>query len=609
VRWIGRLERRGLVASALALLVVVYAGALRLDALTQKFGPVAGPAWLEAVQQRTSRLVSGLRPSGFTFAPEPYYPHPDGPPTRYISDPYTYLRFAREMQSFYAAHYREPVPVVVIRMFLSLLDDQDVAVSFASLFFSVLAVAATYWLGAVAFSRGVGLIAAFLMAIEYHLVSFGVAGGRDAPFLALVVLSALAMACYRRAPSGPRAVLLGATAAAACLVRMTSVSFLVPGFVFLLLVDERPWRARWRSMAVGLAVMLGLVGPYLVNCWLEFGDPLYSISYHADFYRQAAGLAVENRSGTLAYLADTFAARPFKTIDTVAQGLTSYPFGVKWSGFEPWVAGMGAGLAWASLAGLIAFTRSRDGRMLVLVLVTSLIPFSVTWQLFSNWGYTEHAYPFFLLAAAFALWHGGRAVTRPIRLIERLRTQKGIIRWGTAVAAGIGVAVFAGLYALPVLVFVETVHAGENAAIEAGHRDLAFFGRGWSSPVPQGAIVYRAANGWAPVIRLPLPAADDFDLRFRLDPLTPPAEGAPVSDVVVHVFANGRLLGRTRLEWDPERVGSYSVRLPKEVARAGLNRVELVSEHRASRPDAPEDPGDQPSGFKLWYVLVQPVVR
>ena len=34
------------------------------------------------------------------------YPHRDGPDTRYSSDPYTYLRFARAMPSFYAAHVR-----------------------------------------------------------------------------------------------------------------------------------------------------------------------------------------------------------------------------------------------------------------------------------------------------------------------------------------------------------------------------------------------------------------------------------------------------------------------------------------------------------------------
>ena len=82
----------------------------------------------------------------------PTYPHRDGTATRYRSDPYTYLQYAREMRSFYAAHRREPLFPFVTKLFLWLLDQQDVAVSFASATFSVLAIVATYLLGATAFS-------------------------------------------------------------------------------------------------------------------------------------------------------------------------------------------------------------------------------------------------------------------------------------------------------------------------------------------------------------------------------------------------------------------------------------------------------------------------
>src|SRR5215207_6908204 len=113
--------------------VVAYGTLLRFDALTHTHGAVERPGWLRALQQ--SRIgESALRPAGFRW---------DRREGRYISDPYTYLRYAREMRSFYAAHLREPLFPAATKTSLWLLADQDIAVSFASMFFSVLAVGAT----------------------------------------------------------------------------------------------------------------------------------------------------------------------------------------------------------------------------------------------------------------------------------------------------------------------------------------------------------------------------------------------------------------------------------------------------------------------------------
>src|SRR5207244_876997 len=89
-----------------------------------------------------------LRPERLRWDPAPVFPHRDGPPSAYRSDPYTYLQHAREMRFFYAASLREPLFPAATRVFLSLLGNQDVAVSFASGAFSVLAVWATFLLGA-----------------------------------------------------------------------------------------------------------------------------------------------------------------------------------------------------------------------------------------------------------------------------------------------------------------------------------------------------------------------------------------------------------------------------------------------------------------------------
>lgn len=72
----------------------------------------------------------------------------------------------------------------------------------------------------------------------------------------------------------------------------------VPGFAWALvplgiiravrggeLASVRP-----RTAKVTASVLLAgvLVTPYVVNCWLVYGDPLYAINAHTQFYRQRA---------------------------------------------------------------------------------------------------------------------------------------------------------------------------------------------------------------------------------------------------------------------------------------------------------------------------------
>lgn len=174
--WLARPSGRTLSYGLLVILFVV-ATVLRLDALTGRFGHVTRPAWLQLLQSGSQTLVGVLDPAVANWAPEPEYPHRDGPPTHYRSDPYTYLQRAREMSSFYEAHYREPVFPFVVKCYLWMLGDQDVAVSFASATFSVLCVLATYLMGALAFSRWVGCAAALGMAVEREVISWVLPAG------------------------------------------------------------------------------------------------------------------------------------------------------------------------------------------------------------------------------------------------------------------------------------------------------------------------------------------------------------------------------------------------------------------------------------------------
>jgi len=590
------------VAIGLPVLVVVYGAILRLDALTLTRGAVASPQWLQALQQSRGQS-SALRPSTFSWTPVV---------GRYISDPYTYLQYAREMRSFYAAHRREPVFPFVTKVFLRLLDQQDIAVSFASASFSVLAIAATFLLGTLAFSYWIGLGAALAMAIEYDVVSWSVGGWRDDAFTCAVVFSAYAMLRYSRAASRRNAVLMGMIAGLACLIRITSLSFLLPGFAYLYLTSRRPVKERLAGIGLGLLLMTVLVAPFMINCWRAFGDPLYAINVHANVYRTAEGQTEQSGLTAAAYIESTARNRPFQSLDTVVLGLTAYPFENKWRGFDQWVPSLGTWLSRASLLGLILLMGSTTGRLLLVVLVASLVPYAVTWKLISDWRFTEHAYPIFLIASCVAI---GQIVTWPApsrisaRLTQRGHGLKPLVFWAL-IASSVGIGVWTITRVLPVLTVRESLLAMEAVTITAGERDTSFFTDGWSGLLPGGNVTTRVSQGSYSVVRLPLPRRQDYHLTLRLDPFPRPLGDASAGLPAVRVFMNGSLVARLDLRWNPERVGSYDIRLPSNVVKKGFNRLELLADVVHSEPLVddwpPQSKGPDHARFSLWYVRVRP---
>ena len=215
----------------LPVLVVLYGAVLRVDALTARYGPLERPAWSHALDAHARDWFGLLRPQAFGWA-RVANPYVGG-------DPVNYIRFGKEMEHFYDAPVREPVFPFATKIFLTLLNQQNVAVSFASAAFSVLGVLATYLLGSYAFSRRVGLGAALVMAIERDVIACGVDGWRDDAFTFFVVLSAYAMLRCYRSGSYADALLAGIIAGFACRTRITSLSFLLPGFALLIFASKQ----------------------------------------------------------------------------------------------------------------------------------------------------------------------------------------------------------------------------------------------------------------------------------------------------------------------------------------------------------------------------------
>jgi hypothetical protein len=586
------------------LLIVSYGALLRLDAFTDKYGLVEQPHWVRTVQQTLRRPVSALHPAAVAWSPIAPYPHRDGPPSLYRSDPYTYLQFAREMRAFSAAHYREPVFPFVTKIMLWLLANQDFAVSAASGLFSVLLIAATYWLGALAFSRWAGLAAALLLAVECDAIAWGVDGWRDEAFACAVVSCAWALLRYRRQPAAGRAAVVGVLSGLACLVRLTSLSFLAPAFVWIYVADRRPWRVRLRDLGLAALVAAALAGPYVINCWRVYGDPFYAINFHTrENFTDADATTGAPPSSVRAYLDEQLRSRVWRTADTVALGVTEYPFDNKWTGFGPWSPALERWLPVLALAGLALWCLSSTGRFLLLIFGTAILPFALTWKVAGDWRFTEFAYPFFLIAAASAVTQTAAWMSRArLRgwLGDRARLKRDLlIAMGSAAAIAAAYALIA--LALPMLTFQESLRSGDDVSIVAGDRDRAFFAGGWSAPLAGGNVVTRTAAHRDGDIRVPLPSGAEYTFTLRADPSPKPADGAATpAPSRLRVSFNGVYVADVDLQATPGRVGSYNLKLPPGAAHRGINRLTLALTPAASSA------GDT---FALWYVRFHPVAR
>ena len=111
--------------------------------------------------------------------------------------------------------------------------------SFASATGSILTIVAAYLLGVAILSRTAGIVLSVIVAIEYDLISWSVDGWRDDVFMAAVTFSAWAFVRCQRDPSRKNAVFLGVATAAACLTRITALSFARAGV--------RVAHGRWRQ--------------------------------------------------------------------------------------------------------------------------------------------------------------------------------------------------------------------------------------------------------------------------------------------------------------------------------------------------------------------------
>jgi hypothetical protein len=572
-------RRRRLIVSTLLAGIVLYGGLLRLDALFRTYGPYERPSWLAAMQPSVAAAASTITPNW------PW--HHDLTPYE-GGDPINYLKFAREMRNFYAAHVREPMFPAMTRVGLMLTGDEDVGISITSIIFGLLTLVATYALGASVASPAAGLAAAAMLSIDQSAVYWSIGGWRDELFAFFAVSSVWAWLRLARRPSNANAILAGVLGGGACLTRITSVALLAPPALWLISTRGPDMR---RKALIATGITAALAAPFVINCVIATGDPLYAINHHTDFYLKREGATDVKPTSAIKYSFDKFALRPFAATDNAVRGIFVYPFANKWVGLDKWYPGLGTLLAGLAIGGLVAWLWQPHERLLLFTFLVSLVPFSMTWTVRggAEWRLTLFAYSFYLVAAFWLL-------DRIVRVALTVLRQRGSLTWPelqrpqvirtTAVLLCLLTVAAGWPFVLPYAAARESLIHGDPMMIRAGQRDLWFFANGWSEPVVTGNVTTRSAIEPTAALRIVLPEKRSYELLFRIDPVVPQAGKMPT----VRLAIDDHHLGDLVLSYNPERVSEYHLTIPADTVEAGIHRLLLRSD----------------ASFKLWYVLITP---
>jgi len=536
------------VAVLAAALVVAYAGALRFEALVTRYWEAQGaPGW--ALLARDA--IEPLRPRSIRWSEES---------APYSGDPFTYLRFARERRGLFDAHVREPLFVLSAGALIRLTGDRDIGLNLTSLLYGTLLVAGACALGARLAGAVAGLATGLALAIHADLIGLAVEGWRDDAYAFLVVLSAWSLVGLQRRPGAQASVVAGLCMSAACLTRLSALALALPALAWSLLASGAAARLRWRAAAWTLVVMATLVGPYMAACAVAFGDPLYPISYHTTFYRLRQGLDGASAMGVAEFLA--YGRAPVELAETTFLGLTSVPFENKWAGYGDWSPLLGPVLAGLAGAGTLAWAVRLEGRLLLVCLAGTLLPYATTWPIpgGAEWRFTAPAVPLYvvagvmLAAAALRVAVGGT----PGRAAHARALAYGLGTAGVLALALLGVGNWLRYERV-----AEDVRLGRSSIIEAGYRDLRLLRGGWSLPERRGNLLVRRAT--AGEVRLPLLEGKPCSLEIQMEA----PQGEP------SVLLNGWPAPVRSVPATEGRMGSYEVLLPAERVRAGVNRLEL----------------------------------
>ena len=179
-----------------------------------------------------------------------------------------------------APYVREPLFIWFIRSMFLIGVENDAVLRFLTMLLSLGVIAGTYYFGRERFGRKPALLAALFCAVNPYFIQMSARGLRMELYI-LCVLFFLDSADRMKKTDAWSGLRCGAAAGACVLARITSFSFTIP--LTLYFIFRR--KGGWKNAALALAIPVIMIIPHLRFNYVHTGDPMYSSSIHASFYR------------------------------------------------------------------------------------------------------------------------------------------------------------------------------------------------------------------------------------------------------------------------------------------------------------------------------------
>ncbi len=381
-RWNAIVRSRALPMAA-AVALVAYGSILRLEALLAHTGLLSGSSTSAALHE----TILPITPPYAIFNPD------NAPDDPYRADVRSYLDRSESLTlgGFYEASFREPFYVLLTKPFLWLCGG-EIGILVQSLFFSCLTLVLFYLMAKSLHGRHWALLLLAPVVLHEWLILEAPTGYRMSAYGFFLLLFWWAL----DGPMGTaRALGGGFLAGLTSLIRLSALSAIAP------LIAVKLWPGCGRRIFWGGtlgAVMLLLVVPFLWSNYRTHGDPLYSISFHTEFWLRAEGL--DDGQGPVSlnrYVTDF--GRAGRIVRGTLAGMTWLPLETFWNGLRRFPILDGA-LLLSGVIGLLAAVTSSK-RTLLVAYLGHLLPFAYI-QSFPSGEMPRFVMPayFFLVLAA-----------------------------------------------------------------------------------------------------------------------------------------------------------------------------------------------------------------
>jgi len=319
-------------------------------------------------------------------------------------DPSGFYDLARQMHHPYQSGYREPVQIGLIKVSMMFFGERPSSVLIPTLVASVALIVVVFWVGRAIFSLPVGLAAAALVAFNHHLIRSAAKGYRLELFAGLVLVYVCVLFACERWGLRKRLLVAGVLGGLLLLVRITTLTLLVPALAFFVWREYRR-TARLRKVlawsALSLVISLALLAPYLVECWRVYGRPLWAIDCHAQWWTDGeAGRRVKSRPEETTITVFEYLFGDGRVGRTALRSAQGYWIVAR---MLPWYAGNWKLLLPFALAGMV-MTAVRRERYLLWCAFWVALPFTVVMPLEADVRLFMFLLPLYLLWAVVGVY-------------------------------------------------------------------------------------------------------------------------------------------------------------------------------------------------------------